>query len=70
MSRGQIVAVVVAAIILLLLGFLIGYFSFPKDESDCRTFGEQRNDEIKKKDEYHSKLYKSLKKAEIGKNLR
>jgi Zn-dependent membrane protease YugP len=72
LSRGQLVALVVIGITLFLLGFLIGYFTIPNDDADTtrRTIEELRRDEMHKKEQYHSKLYKSLNKAEIGKNLR
>ena len=70
----QVIGLVVTATVLFLLGFLIGYFTSPNDESDCsdapRTIGELRRDEIQKKEEYHSKLYESLNRTEIGKNLK
>jgi hypothetical protein len=66
------VALVATGIVLFLLGFLIGYFTIPNDESDTtrRTIEELRRDEMHKKEQYHFKLYKSLNKAEIGKNVR
>lgn len=70
-SRRQLAALVLAGIVLFLLGFLIGYLAIPKDDSDTSpTIEDLRNDEIQKKMEYHSQLYKSLDKTEIGKNLK
>jgi di/tricarboxylate transporter len=72
LARGQLVALVATGVVLFLLGFLIGYFTIPNDDADTtpRTIEELRRDEIHEKEQYHSKLYKSLNKAEIGKNLR
>ncbi len=73
-SRGQLVALVITGVVLFLLGFLIGYFTIPNGESDNsetrRSIEERRKNEMQKKEEYHSKFYKSLNKTEIGKNLK
>ncbi|XP_028415064.1 glutamate carboxypeptidase 2-like isoform X1 [Dendronephthya gigantea] len=71
--RGQLAVLVIAGITLFILGFLIGFFTAPDDEKSPetpRSFQEKREEERKKKDAYHSKLYQTLDKKEIGKSLK
>lgn len=71
--RGQLAVLVIAGITLFILGFLIGFFAAPDDDKSPetgRSFQEKREEERKKKDEYHSKLYQTLDKKEIGKYLK
>ena len=64
-------ALVITGVTLFLLGFLVGYFTDPNDDTATRpTREDQRKGDIHKKHEYHSTLYQSLDKTEIGKNLK
>ena len=72
LSKIRLMLIVVAAIVLFILGFLIGFFAVRNDsESETRrSIEEIRKDDMEKKSEYHTKLYKGLDKTEIGKNLK
>ena len=71
-SKIRLMLIVVAAIVLFILGFLIGFFAVRNDsESETRrSIEEIRKDDMEKKSKYHTKLYKGLDKTEIGKNLK
>ena len=75
-SKKQIVTLGISGIVLFLLGFLIGYFTIPIDDSENKsntpssTIEELRKSQAEKKEKYHSELYNALNKSEIGKNVK
>ena len=81
LSTGRIVGIVIALVVLFVLGFVIGWVAAPSDSDsststtfvECnisKSVTEKRKEEMKKKDEYHKKLFEFMNAKEIGKNLR
>lgn len=74
LSKRQIVGIVIAMIVLFVLGFVIGWFSAP-DDSSAQTFDmkyvvRKRKEQMKRKNDFHEKMFGILDAENIGENLR